>query len=208
MIDNQDFPRIDRSTALLYFLAKTGPLTRGQVESMGRVLYEDTKSATSNNLLSVAERAGLVMLGQERRFKARAWGLGRLALSYEIGEFEEVLPKEPLHRGDTPTGLVDWLAGEGSQRPLVLDLYRLYDQLDINIQHSLDNAPEIFKCSIRGKAREEDWDIIFKYTPLFQDPSALIIAGRIGAKLVRQPVPPKIPLLQSLMKSLHLPISG
>lgn len=95
-----------------------------------------------------------------------------VAVRYEAWEMEEVLNKNPFsvlpETGQPDRELyshVDWLAGEGPQRPIVIELHGLRMVGELNIRHRLPRTvEETYWLTYRGHLHNDS------LKPIFQGP--------------------------------------
>lgn len=147
-----DIPNIPRKYGLLYLVDRLGSMRRGQVEQLAAVLDTDMKQDIVRPLAKVSYDAQLVEAVHSREFDRDTF-LNYAALSYDGTELHQEYSMEPrLPTEVWPRSPADLLAGGGSPRPLLLEMYSLKGIDLLAIRRDEDDGQEVFTPTSQGTA--------------------------------------------------------
>lgn len=142
-------PKLERKYALLYVVDQLGTLTRRQVEDLAAVIDTNTQQGVVESLAEASHAAQLLKAGRHRKFFQDAF-LNHVSLSYTTDELHKLPRTEPIAPNEQPRSLADFLAGDGSVRPLLKELYSL-EGLGLVIVRTDEDSRELFAPTTRGR---------------------------------------------------------
>lgn len=180
---------LTRKYVLMCLVEQAHLLTRKQIEELAQDLYQDTLSSKTRPLASSCARSG-ILEARDQQAVFQNPILNRVALSYEQEEMERKIEDEngnviPWKPGQKPRSPVDWAAGSGPARPLIKELYSLY-----NLRALAEVGPrgrETFEISDNAKGFVRSIDIIMSLTNWERYGNPLIIVGKRDLTAVAYP---------------------
>lgn len=177
LLDQDGISIFDRQSLLLCLVRTNHTVTRDQVDQFAHHL----QLAPEVSIARICQESGAFS------YKAQEIAgdpiLNRFGLVYDQAEVEEklpidsdgnVIPYECRVPQKSPLSPVDWIAGEGPQRPIVMELHRLYSLGALAEAES--NGRNRYVISNKGVAHHRSLEIIAELTDWskFGDPLIMV----------------------------------
>lgn len=192
-----------RDVILGYITDSLGHINRTEIGQLAQQLYLDTAADKPRPISTVLKAAGLTRESDTLHYLRSFRGIldqifvttlrsthghdilmSRVALEYTKEEMEAELDATPWHPEKPMRSVVDWLAGEGPARPLMLDLFHLESQGYVNINRN-DNQEIILPTHLMDATADELEAIID--TPLISNRKTLLVAGKYETRVITKP---------------------
>lgn len=178
----------DRMSLLMCWVATNHTVTREQVDLFAKQLQQTPE-------VSIAETCSQSGAFPEKDLQTilRDSILTRFGLIYDQAETAEKLPIDPDGNvipyerrvpKRAPLSPVDWIAGEGPQRPVIKELHQLYGRWLAEVDNT---AKKQFVISNGGIAQHRSLQIIVDLTDWSKYGDPLVLAGRNSNTAVAKP---------------------
>lgn len=173
-----------RSNHVLLYLAdqvamQGTPLTRSDVEKLANEMQKDATAETPRTLGEISQSLGI---GGESIPSDSL--LSHVVLQYDPEEMATVEEEfvQPWKKGTIPRSPVDWKAGYGAARPLLLDMHRLALVGALVIREQTSTTEESFLPTNKGAGGlARSLNITFELRDIH--PDTRIIVGRDTASM-------------------------
>lgn len=192
-----------RDWGLAYIVDSLGFMTREEVGRLAQGLYADTLANKPRPIGDVLREAGLTRESDRLKYLRSFGGLidrflvntlrnpashdvlmSHLALWYDQDEMEEVPDlTTPWVPGKPMFGMIDWLAGKGPVRPLMLGFYILHSLGYVNVQGNTGQEEIILPTFLTEFNISDLWEHHAHHLPL-DSRNFLLVAGKYNTRIL------------------------